>query len=69
MAIQGSALLITYYHGATHALRKANIIVPGETVLSGLSGGGYTAAATSMGFTGQEQKQFCESGSVCVCVQ
>lgn len=36
VAIAGSGLLLPYYTGATWALRKAGVIKPGRTRLSGV---------------------------------
>lgn len=57
VALQGSALLITWYAGVTWALRKGGLIVPGQTSLSGLSGGGYLSVLNVLGFTGPEQRE------------
>jgi hypothetical protein len=58
VAFEGSALLITYYAGASWALRKGGIIRPRSTTLSGLSGGAYTATLNTLGLTGPEQREF-----------
>ena len=58
VSFQGSALLITYYSGVAEALLEKGVIVPGETPLSGLSGGAWTSVATQMGLRGEYQKTF-----------
>lgn len=52
--------LFTYYSGATWALQKGGLIVPGKTLLSGLSGGAFTSAFNALGWTGPQQRDFCE---------
>lgn len=56
VAFEGSALLITYYSGVVQALLEKGVIVPGVTPLSGLSGGAFTAVFTTLGLSGEEQK-------------
>lgn len=57
VAFEGSALLITYYSGVTGVLLERGVIQPGVSSIAGLSGGAFTAVLTSLGFTGQQQKQ------------
>ena len=38
-----SALLITYYSGVSQALLERGVVVPKQTLLSGLSGGAFTS--------------------------
>jgi hypothetical protein len=61
VAFQGSGLLVNYYAGASWALQKGKVIVPGKTKLAGLSGGAYTSVVNALGWTGPEQKALCES--------
>jgi hypothetical protein len=60
VAFHGSGLLVNYYAGASWALQKGNVIVPGKTKLAGLSGGAYTSVVNALGWTGPEQKAWCE---------
>lgn len=37
-----SALLISYYAGVSQALLERGVVVPGQTPITGLSGGAFT---------------------------
>ncbi|KAI8468800.1 MAG: hypothetical protein J3K34DRAFT_295115 [Monoraphidium minutum] len=56
IAFEGSALLVTYYSGVHQALLERGALVPGETQLAGLSGGGYSSVGATLGKTGLEMR-------------
>ncbi|KAL4431983.1 hypothetical protein ABPG77_000250 [Micractinium sp. CCAP 211/92] len=56
LALQGSALLITYYSGVVGALLEAGRVQPGVTPLRGISGGAWTATLTALGHSGAAQR-------------
>ncbi|KAL4424342.1 hypothetical protein ABPG75_001643 [Micractinium tetrahymenae] len=56
VALQGSAMLITYYSGVMGALMEAGRVQPGVTPLRGISGGAWTATLTALGHSGAAQR-------------
>lgn len=56
VALQGSAMLITYYSGVMGALMESGRVQPGLTPLRGISGGAWTAALTALGHSGRAQR-------------
>ena len=51
----GSGFLIQYYAGAMSALLERGVVKPGQTPMAGRSGGAFTAVATTLGLTAQQQ--------------
>ena len=48
VSFEGSAFLFPYYSGVVEVFLERGVILPGETQLSGLSGGAFTATLTSV---------------------
>ncbi|KAI8468806.1 MAG: hypothetical protein J3K34DRAFT_295289 [Monoraphidium minutum] len=56
IAFEGSAMLMTFYSGVHQALLERGALVPGETQLAGLSGGGWSSVGAALGKTGLEMR-------------
>jgi hypothetical protein len=48
VSFEGSAFLFPYYSGVVEVFLERGVILPGETQLSGLSGGAFTATLTTV---------------------
>ena len=51
VSFEGSAYLFPYYSGVVEVFLERGVILPGETQLSGLSGGAFTATLTTVRYT------------------